>query len=65
LIICRNVLIYFNRTLQNKVLELFKDSLIKGGFLGLGSKENIMFSTVQDQFLITNPNEKIFQKKIL
>ncbi len=65
LIICRNVLIYFNRSLQNKVLELFKDSLIKGGFLGLGSKENIMFSTVQDQFSITNPNEKIFQKKIL
>jgi len=65
LIICRNVLIYFDRSLQNKVLNLFNDSLIMGGFLGLGSKENIMFSTVQDYFLILNPNEKIFQKKIL
>ncbi|MDD3636476.1 MAG: protein-glutamate O-methyltransferase CheR [Bacteroidales bacterium] len=65
LIICRNVLIYFDRSLQNKVLNLFNDSLIMGGFLGLGSKENIMFSTVQDHFLILNPNEKIFQKKIL
>ncbi|HOI33477.1 MAG TPA: CheR family methyltransferase, partial [Bacteroidales bacterium] len=65
LIICRNVLIYFDRSLQNKVLNLFNDSLIMGGFLGLGSKENIMFSTVQDQFLILNPNEKLFRKKIM
>ncbi len=65
LIICRNVLIYFDRSLQNKVLNLFNDSLIKGGYLGLGSKETIMFSSIQEEFLITNPNEKIFQKKVL
>lgn len=65
LIICRNVLIYFDRSLQNKVLNLFNDSLIKGGYLGLGSKETIMFSSIQEDFLITNPNEKIFQKKVL
>ena len=41
LILCRNVLIYFNRALQNRVLELFHASLLHGGFLALGSKESL------------------------
>ena len=50
LILCRNVLIYFNRDLQDRVLELFRDSLIRGGFLCLGSKESIQFSKVGKRF---------------
>lgn len=41
LILCRNVLIYFDRQLQGKVLELFRDSLARGGFLCLGIKESL------------------------
>ena len=42
LIICRNVLIYFNQQLQNKVISLFYDSLCPFGFLGLGNKDRIL-----------------------
>ncbi|MBU1368310.1 MAG: protein-glutamate O-methyltransferase CheR [Bacteroidetes bacterium] len=65
LIICRNVLIYFNRSLQNKVMELFAESLIKGGFLGLGTKENIMFSPVESLFKVLDAEQKIYQKKFV
>jgi len=41
LILCRNVLIYFSDPLQNRVLALFRDSLVRGGFLGLGMRENL------------------------
>jgi chemotaxis protein methyltransferase CheR len=41
-IICRNVLIYFDSELQNRVHDLFYNSLSQGGFLGLGSKESIV-----------------------
>ncbi len=44
LISCRNVLIYFDRTLQERALGLFKDSLCRRGFLGLGSRETLRFS---------------------
>lgn len=44
MIVCRNVLIYFNRDLQNRVFRLFYDSLLPGGVLCLGSKETMMFS---------------------
>lgn len=47
LIICRNVLIYFNRLLQERVHKLFYDSLCSGGFLGLGSKEGVAANYVQ------------------
>ena len=63
LLICRNVLIYFNKELQNKVINLFSESLIKGGFLGLGSKENIMLADANEQFEIIDSKEKIFKKK--
>jgi chemotaxis protein methyltransferase CheR len=64
LIICRNVLIYFNKDLQNKVISLFTESLIKGGFLGLGSKENLMFTDVFNQYQVIDPKEKIYKKII-
>jgi len=62
-IFCRNVLIYFNRELQNRVLKLFYDSLRPGGFLCLGSKENLKFSEVADKFEIVADREKIYRKK--
>jgi chemotaxis protein methyltransferase CheR len=63
LIFCRNVLIYFNKELQNRVLKLFMDSLCPGGFLCLGSKENIKFSEVADKFEVVAEQEKIYRKK--
>ncbi len=60
---CRNVLIYFNRDLQNKVIGLFNQSLHRKGFLGLGSKETIQFSENAkhyDPFVI---EDRIYQKK--
>jgi len=64
LISCRNVLIYFDRPLQNKVLRLFHDSLIRDTFLGLGTKESILFSDVSDQFVTIDNENKIFQKRV-
>jgi chemotaxis protein methyltransferase CheR len=62
LILCRNVLIYFDEELQNKVLKLFYDSLPIYGFLALGNKETLRFSTVVDKFKIIDGKEKIYQK---
>ena len=63
LIFCRNVLIYFNRKLQNQVLKLFYDSLIPGGYLCLGSKESLKFTDLADRFDIVCDKEKIYRKK--
>jgi len=62
-IICRNVLIYFDKKLQNRVFSMFEESLFRGGFLCLGTKETIMFSSVEDKFNTIGETEKIFQKK--
>ncbi len=64
LILCRNVLIYFNKALQNRALDLFRDSLLPGGFLGIGSKEDIRFSSVGDAFENAVNCQKIYKKKI-
>lgn len=50
LILCRNVLIYFDRPLQNQVFELFDGSLEKFGYLALGTKETIVFSDVSKNY---------------
>ncbi len=63
LISCRNVLIYFNRELQNRAFGLFYESLSRGGFLGLGAKESIKFSDYANYFTETHRSEKIYQKK--
>lgn len=63
MIVCRNVLIYFNRELQNKVLGLLHDSLITGGFLALGTKESLMFSDNQMKYKVVDARQKIFKKK--
>ncbi|MGL1862820.1 MAG: protein-glutamate O-methyltransferase CheR [Pseudodesulfovibrio sp.] len=63
LIFCRNVLIYFDRELQNRVFNLFYESLCPGGFLCLGSKESLRFSSVADKFEVVSEREKIYRKK--
>lgn len=63
LICCRNVLIYFTRELQDRVIRLFRDSLCDGGFLCLGSKESIRFSEYSYDFEDVALGEKIYRKK--
>jgi len=63
LIVCRNVLIYFNRDLQNDVLKLLHKSLITGGFLALGTKESLMFSDEDKKYKVVDAKQKIFKKK--
>lgn len=62
LILCRNVLIYFEKKLQSRVLELFDKSLDKLGFLALGSKESIKFSSIATLYVPFNAKEKIWRK---
>lgn len=62
LISCRNVMIYFDKKLQNRALGLFNDSLARKGFLGLGSKESLRFSDYGSEFSDFDRNEKIYQK---
>lgn len=63
MVVCRNVLIYFDKDLQNKVIKLFDESLINGGILSLGSKENLRFSSSVHRFKPINEPQKIYQKK--
>jgi len=62
LISCRNVLIYFDRPLQDRAIGLFSDSLARKGFLGLGSKESLRFSDHSAAFTDWVRDEKIYQK---
>lgn len=62
MILCRNVLIYFDKDLQNKVQKLFFDSLINGGILCLGSKESLRFSDLADNYKELDKKERIFKK---
>ena len=65
LILCRNVLIYFNTELQNKVLTLLTGSLVHGGYLCLGTKENLAFSAVSDYYSTVDSESRIYKKKLL
>lgn len=62
LIMCRNVLIYFERDLQNRVINLFHESLGRQGVLCLGNKERILFMDKIKGFRELIPQEKIYQK---
>jgi chemotaxis protein methyltransferase CheR len=59
---CRNVLIYFNRALQDRALGLFHESLCHRGFLGLGSKESLDFSAYNERFEPVSRRERLFRK---
>jgi chemotaxis protein methyltransferase CheR len=61
-ILCRNVLIYFDRTLQQRVHSLFYESLPVYGYLGLGSKESLRFTGFEDNYEQVDRREKIYRK---
>jgi chemotaxis protein methyltransferase CheR len=61
-ILCRNVMIYFDRTLQDHVHRLFYESLVMFGVLGLGAKESIRFSPFEDRYEDIDANERLFKK---
>ncbi|MBP3955535.1 protein-glutamate O-methyltransferase CheR [Gemmata sp. G18] len=63
LVSCRNVLIYFDRALQDRAIGLFKDSLVRKGFLGLGAKESLRFSAHAEAFTEFARDERIYQKR--
>ncbi|PQO44383.1 CheR family methyltransferase [Blastopirellula marina] len=63
LVSCRNVLIYFDRGLQNRAIGLMKDALIRRGFLGLGAKETLRFSKHADAFDEFAREARIYQKR--
>lgn len=63
LVCCRNVLIYFNRELQDRAVGLFKDSLVRRGFLGLGARESLHFSAHAADFAEFNHEARLYQKR--
>lgn len=63
LISCRNVMIYFDRALQDRAVGLFSDSLARNGFLGIGSKESLSFSRHAGAFEDFVPEEKIYRRR--
>jgi chemotaxis protein methyltransferase CheR len=63
IIFCRNVMIYFTKNLQNKVHMLFYNSLVKGGILCLGLKENIRFTSIANHYTELDKKNKIYKKK--
>lgn len=63
LVSCRNVLIYFNRELQDRAIGLFRDALCRKGFLGIGSKESLRFSAHHEAFSELVANDRIYQKR--
>jgi len=62
LILCRNVLIYFAKSLQQRVLGLFDESLAHGGFLCLGNKETLQFSDLYGRYRVIDQGCRIYQK---
>jgi chemotaxis protein methyltransferase CheR len=62
LVSCRNVLIYFNRALQDRALGVLSDSLCRRGFLGLGSHESLRFSEHAAAFRDLAPSERLYQR---
>jgi chemotaxis protein methyltransferase CheR len=63
LISCRNVMIYFDRELQDRAIGLFRDSLVRNGFLGLGAKENLRFSKHAPSFADFERAERLYQRR--
>jgi chemotaxis protein methyltransferase CheR len=62
MVFCRNVLIYFDRALQDRVHSLFYDSLVMFGILALGSKESLRFSQYEDCYEMLHVKERIYRK---
>lgn len=65
LIVCRNVLIYFTRELQDRAIKLFLDSLCPGGLLALGLKESVRLSKLSHYFEGIAERERIYKKRLI
>ena len=63
LVSCRNVLIYFDRVLQDRAVGLFHEALVRKGFLGIGSKESLRFSAHAAQFQELSLDQRIYRKR--
>ena len=63
LVSCRNVLIYFNRELQARAVGLFRDALVRHGFLGLGNRETLQFSPHADVFEPIDREQRIYRRR--
>lgn len=63
LVSCRNVLIYFNRTLQDRAVGLFREALCRRGFLGIGARETLRFTGHADAFDTLSAEDRIYQKR--
>lgn len=61
IILCRNVMIYFNKDLQEKVFSLFQNSLFKRGFVIIGKKESMTYYSNSRMFSEVNSTEKIYR----
>ncbi|GGH67548.1 chemotaxis protein methyltransferase CheR [Filimonas zeae] len=64
LVCCRNVLIYFNKDLQNRIYHLFYDSLTPMGYLAIGMKESLLFTDIRHRFETVHAAAKIFKRKL-
>ncbi len=64
LILCRNVVIYFDRQLQERTFSLFNESLCRGGFLSLGAKETLSLSAVYSCFDCADLEARLYRKKM-
>ncbi len=62
IVLCRNVMIYFNQNLQNDVLKKLHESLFKYGYLAIGSKESLIWCEIANKFIVVNNEEKIYKK---
>jgi chemotaxis protein methyltransferase CheR len=62
LVSCRNVLIYFNRPLQDRAVGLFREALVHRGFLGLGSKESLQFGEHGNAFEAAAREQRLYRK---
>jgi chemotaxis protein methyltransferase CheR len=62
IVICRNVMIYFNQNLQNEVLKKLHESIFKYGYLAIGSKESLIWCEIANKFIVANNEEKIYKK---
>lgn len=63
LVSCRNVLIYFDRPMQDRAIGLFKEALVRKGFLGVGARESLRFNAHVKAFTELLPGARIYQKR--
>ena len=61
MVVCRNVLIYFDRPMQERLLQIFTDSLAPGGYLVLGKVETL-FGTVRDRLVLVDPRQRVYRR---